>query len=143
MVIVLPLGLLPASVISDVIYFITGRGFWGEMGFWLAAGGILGGLLAAVFGTIDWLAIPPHTRAKRIGTMHALLNVVVIGVFVVSWSIRRGDVSHPPAIATILGALALVIAAVSAWFGGELIYRLSIGVDPGANPDASSSLRSE
>jgi hypothetical protein len=37
----------------------------------------------------------------------------------------------------------LVIAAVSAWFGGELIYRLSIGVDPGANPDASSSLRSE
>jgi hypothetical protein len=32
---------------------------------------------------------------------------------------------------------------VTGWLGGELVERLAIGVDPGANPDAPSSLESE
>ena len=38
--------------------------------------GIIGGLAAAPFGLIDWLAIPKRTRAKRIGLLHGLGNVL-------------------------------------------------------------------
>jgi hypothetical protein len=32
------------------------------------------------------------------------------------------------------------LALVTGWLGGELVDRLGIGVDDGANPDAPSSL---
>jgi len=46
---------------------------------------VISGLVAAIFGAIDWLAIPGGTRAKRIGTLHGVGNVVVGAIFAVSW----------------------------------------------------------
>ena len=37
--------------------------------------------MAAPFGTIDWLAIPKGTRAKSVGALHALGNVLVLALF--------------------------------------------------------------
>jgi hypothetical protein len=37
--------------------------------YYLIAVGIVSGLIAAVFGLIDWLAIPAGARAKRIGLL--------------------------------------------------------------------------
>ena len=37
--------------------------------------------------------------------------------------------------------LAFVLAGVTAWLGGELVDRLGVGVDDGANVNAPSSLR--
>jgi len=36
------------------------------------------GLAAAVFGLIDWLAIPSGTRAKAVGMWHGATNVVMV-----------------------------------------------------------------
>ena len=60
--IVYPLGLLSAAVIFDVIYLATGNTTWSIVSFWMIAAGIVGGLLAAVFGLIDYLNIPSSTR---------------------------------------------------------------------------------
>jgi hypothetical protein len=38
----------------------------------------MGGLLAGVFGLLDWFAIPAGTRAKAVGLWHAGGNVVVL-----------------------------------------------------------------
>src|SRR5215207_9872989 len=57
-----PLGLLTTSVVFDVIYLLTGDGKWSGISFWMIAAGVIGGLAAAVFGLIDWLAIPSGTR---------------------------------------------------------------------------------
>jgi len=51
--------------------------------------GVIGGLIAAMFGLIDWLGIPEGTRAKYIGLIHGLSNVVVVILFVISWFMRR------------------------------------------------------
>jgi uncharacterized membrane protein len=53
MLIVFPLGLLATSLAFDVVGLATGQGKWSDMAFWLIAGGVVGGLLAAVFGFID------------------------------------------------------------------------------------------
>jgi uncharacterized membrane protein len=88
MLIVFPLGLLATSLIFDIIHWITGNGFFSVVAFWMITAGVIGGLLAAIFGLIDWLAIPAGTRAKRIGLWHGVGNVVIVVLFIVSWLIR-------------------------------------------------------
>src|ERR1051325_5219992 len=78
MLIVLPLGLFIGAVVFDAVYLWKGFIGFAVVAFWNIAGGIVGGLLAAVFGLIDWLAIPSGTRAKRIGLLHGGTNVVVV-----------------------------------------------------------------
>jgi uncharacterized membrane protein len=140
MLIVFPLGLLATSVIFDIIYLITGNGYWTEMAFWMIAAGVIGGLIAAVFGLIDWLAIPENTRAKAVGILHAITNVLVLGLFTASWFLRRDMPSRTTMLAIGVSFLACVLSSVGAWFGGELVTRLGVGVDNGANLNAPNSL---
>ena len=140
MLIVFPLGLLATAVIFDVIHLVTGNPRWTEIAYWLIAAGIIGGLTAAVFGLIDWLGIPPNTRAKRIGLLHGGGNVVVVLLFAGSWLLRRDDPTAPETLALILSFLGVGLALFTGWLGGELVSRLGVGVDEGAHVNAPSSL---
>src|SRR4051794_19082234 len=83
--IVFPLGLLATALVFDLLYLINGTTEFGLVAYWMIAAGVVGGLVAAVFGFLDWLGIPSDTRAKRIGLFHGLGNVVVTGLFAVSF----------------------------------------------------------
>jgi uncharacterized membrane protein len=97
--------------------------------------------VAAVFGFIDWLAIPNNTRAKTIGALHGFINVVVVVLFIMSWMFRWANPDYTPAfLAFVLALIAVGIAGVAGWLGGELVDRLGVGVDPGAHLNAPSSL---
>src|SRR5215217_8450307 len=96
MLITLPLGLLGTAVIFDIIRAFSDSAELAVASFYMLAAGILGGLLAAVFGLIDWLAIPAGTRAKGIGALHGVGNVVVVVLFAVSWLLRRGQAVYQP-----------------------------------------------
>jgi uncharacterized membrane protein len=93
-----------------------------------------------VFGLIDWLGIPEGTRAKYIGLIHGLSNVVVVVLFIISWFMRRPDPAAPSMTAMGLGWIGIGIALFAGWLGGELVYRLNVGVEHGANLDAPNSL---
>lgn len=108
--------------------------------FYMIGVGVLGGLLSAVFGAIDWWAIPQGTRAKALGLWHGVGNVIVAALFIISWFLRRDMPAAPPSGAFVLSILAVLLGA-AAWLGGELVDRLGIGVDEGANPNAPSSLK--
>jgi uncharacterized membrane protein len=95
MLIVFPLGLLATAVVFDVVGLSKGDASWFGISFWMIAAGIVGGLLAAVFGLIDWWAIPSGTRGKAIGLWHGVGNVVVVLLFIVSWFLRRPDPANP------------------------------------------------
>jgi uncharacterized membrane protein len=140
MLIVFPLGLLGTSLFFDIAHLVSDNPQWALISYWMIVVGILAGLVAAVFGLIDWLSIPAGTRAKRIGLLHGGGNVVVILLFVLSWLMRRDDPGAPEGLAIGLSALAVGLALVTGWLGGELVDRLSVGVDEGANLDAPSSL---
>jgi uncharacterized membrane protein len=140
MLIVFPLGLLGASVFFDLIW-LWRAGRWAEAASYMIPAGIVAGLIAAVFGLVDWLAVPTGTRARRIGLLHALGNVVVLALFAASWLVRRDTPGAPPSGSIALSIAGLLLAGVTGWLGGELVDRLGIGVDAGANPDARSSLK--
>jgi uncharacterized membrane protein len=141
MLIVLPLGLFIGAVVFDGLYLWRGDSTFAAIGYWNIAGGIFGGLLAAVFGLIDWIAIPRGTRAKRIGLLHGSINVVVVVLFALAlWSRTSADHVRPGVAVYLLEVMALVLGGVSAWLGGELVDRLGVGVDDGANLNAPSSL---
>ena len=140
MLIVFPLGLLATAVAFDITALISGNLNWYLISFWIMAAGILGGLLAAVPGLVDWWAIPNNTRAKGIGLWHGTGYVVVVLLFAMSWFIRRGNAEVPNSGALALSFPALVLALVTGWLGGELVDRLGVGVDNGAHLDAPSSL---
>src|SRR5438046_3886264 len=140
MLIVCLLVLLTLSAIFYIIYMSTHNCHLADLSYWMIASGIVGGLIAAVFGTIDWLGIPGGTRAKYIGLIHGLSNVVVVLLFIVSWFMRRPKPAAPSMTALVLGWIGIVLALFSGWLGGELVYRLNVGVDRGANLDAPNSL---
>jgi len=142
MVIPFPLGLLATAVVFDIIWLITDRpGFTVAAAFAIAAG-IIGGLIAAPFGWIDWFKIPANTRAKRVGLVHGLGNGIVLVLFAISWLFRaNADGWAPTAWALVCSFAAVVLAGGTAWLGGEMVERLAVGVDDGANIDAPNSLR--
>ena len=144
MLVPFPLGLLATGVIFDVIYLIWGNPTIASAAYYMIAAGIVGGFLAAPFGWIDWFAIPQHTRAKSVGLIHGLGNVVVLLLFIGSWYLRYGTTAPslyaPPTSALILSLAGFGLAGLTAWLGGELVDRLGVGVDDGAHLDAPNSL---
>ena len=140
MLIVFPLGLLATAVIFDLIALFTDTARWSDIAFWMITAGIIGGLVAAVFGFIDWLGIPSDTRAKRIGLLHGGGNLVVVLLFAGSWLLRRDDPLAPETLALVLSFAGAGLALVTAWLGGELVNRLGVGVYDGAHLNAPSSL---
>jgi uncharacterized membrane protein len=140
MLIVFPLGLLATSVIFDIIASVRAVPSLFIASYWMIAAGVIGGLLAAIFGLIDWLAIPRGTRAKSIGMWHGMINGAVTVLFAVSWLMRSTAPANPPLAARALSLVAVVFALIAAWLGGELVDRLGVGVDDGAHLDSSNSL---
>ena len=135
-----PLGLLSTAVIFDTLALVTKKPKMGEQGLAMTGAGIIGGLAAAPWGTWDWLAIPEGTRAKEIGRWHGVGNVIALGLFGASWALRRSKPEKPGGLPYALSLLGFTIAGVTGWLGGELVNRLGVGVDDGANLDATSSL---
>jgi uncharacterized membrane protein len=135
-----PLGLLSTSVIFDVVHLLTGDEKWSEISFWMIAAGVIGGLAAAVFGLIDWLAIPSSTRAKAVGMWHGAINVVMVTLFIVSWLLRADAPGDPGTVAIVLSFVAVGLASLGGFLGGELVVRLGVGVAEGAHLDAPNSL---
>ncbi len=140
MLIVFPLGLLATSLAFDIAYFSTGDHQFAAVSYWMIAAGICGAILAAIPGTIDWFAIPSGTRAKNIGLLHGGGNVVVLILFIINWFMRGSAPDNPSGGAFSLSVIAVLLALITGWLGGELVDRLGIGVDPGAHANSPSSL---
>lgn len=139
--IVFPVGLFVTAVVFDIIFLATNNLMFATVSFFIIAVGVIGGLLAAGFGFIDWSALPNDSRAKNIGLWHGIGNFVIVILFAGSWLTRWGAPNYiPSALALTLSFLAGAMAFVTAWIGGELVYRLGVAIGPGANVDAPSSL---
>jgi uncharacterized membrane protein len=140
MLIVFPLGLFVTSVIFDGIHRATKKEEPAKVAHAMIGAGLIGGLLAATPGLMDWIAIPRGTRAKEIGLWHGLGNVLVLILFGLSWLQRRDTPGKPPTSALALSLAGATLGNGTAWLGGELIHRLKVSIDEGADLNAPNSL---
>jgi uncharacterized membrane protein len=136
----IPVGLFATSLVFDLIRMAGGAEGFSIAAFYMVAAGIVGALAAAVFGIVDYLAIPRGTRAKRMGLMHGGVNAVMVALFIISWAGRYADPAAFLRAPLALSAIGVALALASGWLGGELVNRLGVGVDDGAHLDAPSSL---
>lgn len=143
MLIVFPLGLLATATVFDVLHVLGGSDEFATFSFWALLAGLVGGVVAGVFGLLDWLHIPSNTRAKVIGAWHGAGNLIVSALFLVAWLLRRNAENpdyDPSGLPLVLEVVGLGLASVTGWLGGELVDRLGVGVDRGAHVDSPSSL---
>ena len=132
--IVFPLGLFATAALFDIIKAVTGNPGLSIAAYYMIATGIIAGLLAAIFGLVDWTGIPADTKARSIGVRHGLGNVVVVLLFAISWWLRKPDPAAPTGGALTASYLGVLIGLVTGWLGGELVFRHGVGVE--ASPRA-------
>ncbi len=140
MLVVFPLGLLVTSVVYDALFLATKKPEQAVTAHKLIGAGVLGGVLAAAAGLVDYAAIPENTRAKRLGFWHGSGNAVMLSLFALGWVLRRPHPEKPPRAAIGISLGAMLLGNLTAWLGGELVYRLGVGVDPGAQLNAPDSI---
>src|SRR5262245_4560743 len=87
MLIPFPIGLWVFSLVADLVYRFGGDPLWLSMAYWTMVGGTVGALVAAVPGLIDFLSLRDR-EAVRIGTIHMVLNLTIVGLFVVNLILR-------------------------------------------------------
>ena len=136
MLVAFPIGLWVFSVIADLVTYFGGGPAWKDVAFYTLGGGIVGAVLAAVPGFIDFLTITDRA-ARRTAIVHLISNVTALVLFAVSFWLRwRGTVGFAPIGVSIV---ALVSVSVGGWFGGELVYVHNMGVTPPQETRARTS----
>jgi len=85
--------------------------------------GVLSAIPTAFAGAADWADTSDEPR--RIGLIHALLNSAGLTCMVASLFARR---ANQRAMGIGLSTIGLSVTSISAWLGGELVYRLGTGV---------------
>ncbi len=142
MLIPIPLGMFIGTLVFDLLYLITDDAQYAIVSFFMIATAVIGGVLAIATGAVDYGGIPKGTRAKRVGTVHAIGNDIVVALFALSWLLRLAPDDHEPsAFALILTFVGAALSFLTGWLGGELVERLGVGVDDDAHLDAGSSLK--
>ncbi len=111
------------------LIFLLGHGWpvWHDVAFYTLAGGIVGALLAAIPGFIDWLSID-EKQMKSLGLIHMLVNLGAVLIFAIDLWLR----TKSPAAAKLpvaLSALGVLLTGIGGWYGGEMVYVKGMAVE--------------
>lgn len=131
LLVVVPIGAWVASVVFDLASYWAGEPeVFVKGAFWLIGVGIVGALVAALFGLLDLVAIPRGTKAFTTGLIHMGLNLTVVALFAVGFALRRGELEQAPVAAAplVISIVALALLSVSGWLGGKLTYTYGVRV---------------
>jgi len=89
--------------------------------------GVVAAVPTAMSGAADWS--DTEAEQRRNGLVHALLNSIGLSCIVLSLFARRGEQRF---LGFVLSTIGVGLASVSAWIGGELVYRQGTGVNRNA-----------
>lgn len=117
-IITLPIGFWTTSAVLDV----TGMHRDADLSLKLGTVSALG---VAVTGYAQWHDLQNLEAPRRLGTLHAMLNIAATALYGTSWLLRnKGERGT----AVALSSTGLGIVMFSGLLGGDLAYKLGIGV---------------
>jgi uncharacterized membrane protein len=127
-----PIALLCASVAFD---FLTRRwpaGGLRETSFYCLLAGVMGAALAVVTGGMEEELAERAGAPESLLELHESLGTVTLVVFVALLGLRLamqwGWLAERRSLTLGLGAIGIVILALTGYWGGELVYTYGIGV---------------
>jgi uncharacterized membrane protein len=124
----LPLGMFPFSFAMDLMHLATGKQSYADAAYYSMVGGYVTGLAAGAAGAADYLSIPSNTESKKVANVHGALNLGIMAMYGLNLVMRRNRSSG--LLPTLLSALGTAGLVVSGWYGGELVYKLGMRVQP-------------
>jgi uncharacterized membrane protein len=136
----LPIGAFFLAFVGDVVHAVTASAFWYQLSYVCIGSGVLVALAAAVFGFIDYFGVRMSAPAGRLATIHMVLNLAVVALYVVTFFLRRDGAALNTArwpIAFGIELVAFATLGVSGWIGGNLSYEHKVGVIEWTDPEAN------
>ena len=115
----LPIGCWTCAAVLD----LNGQG--GEASTFLTGAGIVAAVPTALAGLSDWM--DTEDAESRVGSVHAIGNVMGLALFSLSWAQRRRGGRGRAA-----SLMGMAVMGLSGWLGGHLSYALGVGVDTNA-----------
>ncbi|MFC0681174.1 DUF2231 domain-containing protein [Lysobacter korlensis] len=130
MLVTVPIGAWTGALVFDLVSFFSGDPEAFVRGAkWLVGIGVIGALVAAVFGLMDLSILTRGTKARRVALTHMALNIAAIVLFAVSFLLRLNGPQEGPAVAGFVAALVgFAAVGASGFLGGELTYRHGVRV---------------
>lgn len=127
MLVAFPIGLWVFALVCDFVRLFGGAEVWSTVALYAIGGGIVGALLAAIPGFIDYLSID-EAEMKRIATTHLLLGLGSVVLFGLSFwlRLRLEQESKLPFFLSIVGVL---VIGFGGWLGGKMVYVKGMAVE--------------
>jgi uncharacterized membrane protein len=115
-----PIGLWVFALVCDIVAAAGTTGAWSTVALYSVAGGIVGAVIAAVPGLVDYFSID-EAAMRRIANVHWLLTVGALVVFAVTlWS--RFELPATSIVPLVLSVVGVVGIGIGGWLGGEMVY---------------------
>lgn len=124
----IPIACFVGVLLTDLTYWRSADMMWADFSAWLVTVGVIFGVLAAIFGLIDFLG-SRFIRAQRPAWPHAIGNVVVLILATLNMLVHSRDAwtSVMPWGLT-LSAVTVLVLIFTASMGRSLVYRHRVGV---------------
>ena len=123
-----PIGLLVSVAATDIAYWLLSDPFWARVSFWLIAGGLVTGLVAAITGLLDFIRIG-RVRKHTAGWAHMYANVIALVLTAINLGLRVGNPAESIVFTgLIISVIVATLLGIHGWSGGELAYRNKVAV---------------
>ena len=124
----IPIGCWTSTLVFDIVGYEKAADLSLKLGTISALG-------AAATGFAQWFDLQEMEEPRRLGALHAVANIAATGLYATSWMLRqRGDRS----MGILISTAGFGLASASAWLGGDLSFRLGIGVSRTAFEEPSA-----
>lgn len=129
----IPIGAFFLAFVGDLAFLRNPEGaFWQHFSSTCIGVGVVFALMAAVAGAVDYFSVKMSGRAFRTATWHALINLLSVALYTISFFLRRHDAAAATdtrwPLAAALAFAGFGLLAISGWLGGKLAYEHRVGV---------------
>jgi uncharacterized membrane protein len=128
MLVPIPIACFIGVLLTDLTYWWSAEMMWANFSAWLVTVGVIFGVLAAVFGLIDFVG-SRSIRAQPPAWPHAIGNIVLLILATLNMFVHSRDAWTsvvPWGVA--LSAATVLVLMFTVWMGQAIVYRHRVGV---------------